>query len=181
VLVVEDDSDGRAFQALLAPLYPSVTVDWLPANGIGNIKRKGSALIDLAKDRVLEGKGCVAVVIDGDGRDPSRDEPHASIQKLCRAAKIPLVLCREAMEALFLADPGCCRWMGIPLPPRSDTMSDPKARVAEAFLNKTRRTYQRRRARMEVARQASGPEGRRNGSLHSAQALLRQCGQQSSK
>src|SRR5207248_2827073 len=40
VLIVEDDSDGRALQALMLTRTPAMMVDWLPANGIGNIKRR---------------------------------------------------------------------------------------------------------------------------------------------
>lgn len=175
VLIVEDDSDGRTLAILLAKSYRSLLIDWLPANGIGNIKRNGTKLIRLAKDRLPRTGGCVAVVIDRDSKDSNCDEPHQSIARICRAEGVPLVLCREAMEAWFLADLGCCAWLGLPQPSRSDRISDPKKRVSQAFLKKTGRTYQRRRARLEVARQAMGLELQRNESIQYAWELIKKC------
>lgn len=64
VLIVEGDSDGKAVRALVAPLNVQGVIDWLPANGIGNILRDCRRLIDLARDRI-QARGCVAIVIDG--------------------------------------------------------------------------------------------------------------------
>jgi hypothetical protein len=175
VAIVEDESDGVSLRQLLTCSRPEVTFDWLPANGIGNIKRRCPQLIRLALDRIRDRRGCVAVVIDGDRQDESRDEPHRSIARACADHGVALLVCREALEAWFLADPGCCRWLGIPLPDRSDGIADPKERVAEAFLRTTRRTYQKRRARLEIARQASGPDRQRNRSLEEALGHIDGC------
>jgi hypothetical protein len=174
VLIVEDDSDGRALRALAAATGVRVTIDWLPANGIGNIQRKAAALIRLAQDRI-ERRGCVAVVVDGDGRDPTVDEPHRSIQQACRAAGVPLILAREALEAWFLADPGICTWLGLPARVDTATLRDPKRIVADAYYARTRRAYQQRRARLDVAQRASGPDSARNGSLLNAMGHLAGC------
>jgi len=106
VLVVEDDSDGHVLKALMETRFHQVAIDWVPANGIGEIRRRGPHLIELAKARIRQDKGCVAVVVDRDGLDPQRDEPYRGIATICQAAGVPLILCREAIEACFLADPG---------------------------------------------------------------------------
>lgn len=175
VVIVEDDSDGRVLGSLAAKMKLPVTVDWLPANGIGNIKRNAGRLIGLAQSRVEPAAGCVAVVIDRDRKDPKVDEPHRTIAEECASSRVPLVVCREAMEAWFLADPGCCAWLGIKMPSRSDTITDPKARVSQAFLKKTRRSYQRRPARLQLAGQATGPDPSRNPSLLEAARLVANC------
>jgi hypothetical protein len=155
VLIVEDDSDGRVVQELLRPLAIPVRLDWLPANGIGNIRRSGRRLIDLAKDRIGR-RGCVAVLIDRDGRGAARQEPHRSIARECRASGVPLILARESLEAWMLADPGISRWLGVPVKGRTDTLRNPKALVAKAFYRTAGRDYARRRGRLQVARQAHG-------------------------
>lgn len=83
VLIVEDDTDGRALRDLARASGFGVRIDWLPANGIGNIKRRGDALIRLARDRIDRGRGCVAVVVDRDGKDRGREEPHRTISRTC--------------------------------------------------------------------------------------------------
>ncbi len=151
-------------------------IDWLPANGIGNIKRNGPKLIELARDRAGE-RGCVAVIVDGDGRDPARDDPHRAIDQACRAGQVPLVIAREAMEAWFLADEAVCVWLGVRVEPNTATIADPKRVVADTYLRTTGRTYRRlRRARLIVAQKASDPNAGRNSSLAEALAHLAACG-----
>lgn len=174
VLIVEDDSDGRACRELARAAGLRAFVDWLPANGIGNIKRSGAKLIELAKDRVGK-NGCVAVVIDGDRKTPSRHEPHRSIFQACRSTKVPLVIAREAIEAWFLTDPGICRWLGVAQPANTESLRDPKKTVADAFYKKTGRTYLRRRARLEVGRQATKPDVARSKSLADGMNHLVSC------
>ena len=174
VLIVEDDSDGRALRHLAQATGVRATIDWLPANGIGNIQRKAVALIRLARDRI-ERRGCVAVVVDGDGRDPETDEPHRSIQRACTAERVPLILSREALEAWFLADAGICAWLGMPARGSTDGLPDPKRAVADAYYARTRRAYQQRRARLDVAQHATGPDPSRNRSLVDAFAHLAGC------
>lgn len=175
VLIVEDDSDGRAIRELARKTHPGVRLDWLPANGIGNIKRNIARLIRLARDRLDNGQGCVAVVVDRDGNDPSRHEPHRTIANACTQQDVPLIACREAIEAWFLADPGCCKWLDVPLERTTHSLSDPKGKVSQAFYRKTRRAYHKRRARLELARQATGPDGPRNDSLAEAYKHLERC------
>lgn len=175
VLIVEDDSDGVALREIMQKTHPSFTVDWLPTNGIGNIKGKASQLIGLAQERIVRGRGCVAVLVDADGKDVARDEPHRTIASTCRARGVPFVLCKESLEAWFLSDRGCCEWLGIPLPTTTHSIRDPKEVVSRAFYKKTRRKYQRRRARVELARQMIGPDTTRNISLAKAFGLIERC------
>jgi hypothetical protein len=175
VLVVEDDSDGQAIAELAARSGCRARVDWLPANGIGNIKRNTERLIALARDRVSDGRGCVGIVVDRDQRDPSRDEPHRTIARMCRKARVEFIAAREAIEAWFLADTGICRWLGVSQSGRTDVIRNPKQRVATAFDKRVGRPYRRRRARLEVARQASGVDRSRNDSLQKALAALDSC------
>jgi hypothetical protein len=174
VLIVEDDSDGNALRQLAQAAGVDAIVDWLPADGIGNIKRRAEALIRLARDRVA-GRGCVAIVVDGDGRDPTVDEPHRTIQQACSAANVPLIVAREALEAWFLTDPGICSWLGVPRRPHTGSIADPKRRVAAAYYQKTRRPYQRRLARLRIAQQATGPAHRHNNSLAETFVHLTEC------
>ncbi len=175
MLIVEDDSDGHAVRNLTAPIRLPILVDWLPANGIGNISRNGERLIALAKDRIGS-RGCVAVLIDGDGKNPARDEPHRTIARVCRARNVPLVVARESLEAWMLADPGVCEWLDIPIRPGTDRLRDPKGTVRKAFFKKTGRDYRRRRARTEVTQQATGPSVEANDSLRTALRHLEGCG-----
>lgn len=175
VVIVEDDSDGRAIVELASRSGLGAEFDWLPAGGIGNIKRNADRLIALAQDRVAGGRGCVAVVVDRDGKDPSRDEPHRTIAQACRRLQTEFIAAREAIEAWFLADPGVCDWLGVKTLPASDHIPNPKRRVAQAFEKKTGRPYRRRRARLEVARHSGGIEHRRNTSARRALAAVREC------
>ena len=175
VLIVEDDSDGKAVRALVAPLNVQGVIDWLPANGIGNILRDCRRLIDLARDRI-QAHGCVAVVIDGDSRSVARDEPHRTIARECRRSRVPLIVIREALEAWMLADPGICQWLAIPTRSTTHTLRDPKDLVSRAFLRKTGRPYRRRRARLEVAQHATGVTRTANPSFHEAVGHLEECG-----
>lgn len=176
VLIVEDDSDGRALRALARASGLGIRVDWLPANGIGNIKRKCDALIQLALDRIQDGKGCVAVIVDRDGKDRRRDEPHHTIHSACAAQGTPFVEATEALESWFLSDDGIVTWLGLTPRPDVDRLRDPKGTVARAFQKKTKRPYRKRRARVQVAEQATGLTGNRSPSLRSAIAHLERCG-----
>ena len=151
VAIVEDDSDGRALSALLRLAQPALRFDWLPALGIGNIASRTAALLQLARDRLGKEPGCVSIIVDGDGKDLERDEPHCTIARVCREQQIPLIICRETFEAWLLADPGCSTWLGIPAKGTTHGLRDAKRLVARAFFKKTKRTYQQRRARLEVA------------------------------
>jgi hypothetical protein len=175
VVIVEDDSDGRAMAELIVRSGLAAQFDWLPAGGIGNIKRNAARLIDLARDRIDSGQGCVAVVVDRDGRNPSRDEPHRTIARACRGARAEFIPAREAIEAWFLADPGICGWLGLTPPATSDHIRDPRSRVGQAFYRKTRRPYRRRRARPEVASHSTGIDPKRNGSAGQALAAVKEC------
>ena len=119
VLIVEDDSDGQAVRALVDRLNIELSLDWLPAHGIGNIKRRGEKLIELAQDRISQGHGCVAVMLDRDGRDVTRSEPHRTIRRLCRQAGVPLLLATEALEAWLVADAGCADWLEVRQPAKA--------------------------------------------------------------
>lgn len=175
VVIVEDDSDGRAIAELIERTGRHVRVDWLPAGGLGNIKRNADKLLSLARDR-LEGRhGCVAVVVDRDGRNPAREEPHRSIHRACRRARAEFIPAREALEAWFLADPGICAWLGIAPPTTTDTIRNPKQRVVQAFSRKTGRPYRKRRARLEVTRHATGVDVRKNASAQMAFDAIQRC------
>jgi hypothetical protein len=175
VLIVEDDSDGRAIAELASRSGCRARFDWLPAGGIGNIKRNAERLVSLAKDRVDNGSGCVAIVVDRDSKDPARDELHRTISRACKRAKVEFIAAREAVEAWFLADAGICSWLGLPQSSRTDTIRDPKRRVAAAFDRKLGRPYRKRRARVEVARQGSGVDTKRNESLRHALRTVDAC------
>lgn len=175
VLIVEDDSDGRAIAELVGKSVEQVHVDWLPAGGIGNIKRNAAKLISLARDRVEGRRGCVGVLVDRDRKNPVRDEPHRTIARACRQARAEFVAAREALEAWLLADPGVCQWLGIATPTTTETMRDPKQRVAQAFSRKTGRPYRKRRARLEVARHSTGIDVAKNSSAQRALAAIRRC------
>lgn len=175
VLIVEDDSDGRAIAELASRSGCRARLDWLPAGGIGNIKRNAERLIGLAKDRVDDGTGCVAVLVDRDSKDPSREEPHRTISRACRRAKVEFIAAREALEAWFLTDAGICAWLGLAQTPRTDGIANPKRRVALAFDKKLGRPYRKRRARVEVARQCTGVDGTRNESLRRALGAMDIC------
>jgi hypothetical protein len=168
VVIVEDDSDGRALRTLAGKCGFAGVLDWLPANGIGNIKRKGQTLIDLARTRLKEEPGCVAVVVDGDGKDPGRDEPHKTISALCRRAKVPFVVACQAVEAWLLADAGVADWLGRSPARRPDTLKDPKREITRAFRRRTGRTYGRRIARAQVAEHADGTAATHSASLRTA-------------
>jgi hypothetical protein len=160
---------------LMSKIEPRVRLDWLPANGLGNIKRNAHKLIALARDRLDVGAGCVAVVVDRDRRDPAKDEPHRTIARACRRGRVELITAREAIEAWFLADPGICAWLGVAPAPETDAIPDPKQRVAQAFARKTGRPYRKRRARLEVVRHARGIDALRSRSARHALDAVRQC------
>ena len=176
VLVVEDDSDGQALRALCRVAGVQADVAWLAAGGIGNIKRKAKRLIEMAQARIGPGPGCVAVVVDRDGRDAARDEPHRSIRDACRGAGADYVEAVEALEAWFLADEGVCAWLGLAAGGTTDSVTRPKTVVAEAFYARTRRKYARRVGRLQVARHATGPSEGRSRSWSDAVDQLRSCG-----
>jgi hypothetical protein len=117
----------------------------------------------------------VAVVVDRDGMDPGKDEPHRTIAHACRRARAEFIAAREAIEAWFLADPGICNWLGLPLPTTSDAIQSPKQRVSQAFQKRTGRPYRKRRARLEVARHSAGIDVRRNASAKLAIAAINKC------
>jgi hypothetical protein len=175
VVIGEDDSDGRAIAELAGRNNLAAVFDWLPANGIGNIKRNGERLISLAKDRLQGRRGCVAVIIDRDNKNPSREEPHRTIFRFCSRLRVEFIAARESLEAWFLADPGICRWLRLETLARTDNLQDPKRRVAQAFLRKTGRSYRKRRARMEVAKQSTGIDLNRNRSAQEAVGAVQRC------
>ena len=175
VLIVEDDSDGRAIMELASRSGHPARFDWLPAGGIGNIKRNAERLIGLARDRLDGRPGCVAILVDRDSKDPARDEPHRTILRVCKRVKVEFVAAREAVEAWFLTDAGICAWLGLTQPSRTDTVRDPKRRVAAAFDRKLGRPYRKRRARVEVARQGNGVDVARNESLRRALDVVDAC------
>ena len=171
VLIVEDDSDGQACQALVKALGLDLRLDWLPANGIGNIKRRGEQLIQLAWDRIRSSQGCVAVLLDRDGKDITRSEPHRTIRRSCRRAGVPLLLSIESLEAWYLADAGCAAWLGIRRPANTDSVPHPRQAVERAYRRRARRAYTRR-ARRILAEKSDGSAPERSPSLRSALAHL---------
>jgi hypothetical protein len=171
ILIVEDDSDGQAVRALVDRLNIELALDWLPAHGIGNIKRRGEKLIELAQDRISQDQGCVAVMLDRDGKDVTRSEPHRTIRRLCHQAGVPLLLATEALEAWLLADAGCADWLEMRQPANADQLPHPKQTVERAYYRKTHRPYTRR-ARRIVAEKADGSAPQRSPSLRSALAHL---------
>jgi hypothetical protein len=175
VLIVEDDSDGRALKSLARASGLPALIDWLPANGIGNIKRRTGALIRLAMDRIEHGRGCVAVIVDRDRKDRKREEPHRTISRSCASQATAYIEAVEAVEAWLLADEGIVAWLGLAPRPRTDRIRDPKAVVARAFRKKTKRPYQRRRARMQLAAKATGVMSSRSPSWSQALAHLEEC------
>lgn len=176
VLIVEDDTDGRTIRRLLEASGIRVAVDWLPAGGIGEIKRRADKLIRLAQARVSGARGCVAVVVDRDGKDSGRDEPHCAIKVACGRAGVPYVEAVEAIEGWFLADPGIASWLGTPIHRRTDGLGDPKGTVAKAFLKITGRGYLKRGSRPKVANRATGVDANRSASWKAALTLLAKCG-----
>lgn len=175
VLIVEDDTDGRALRRLLSATGVGVAVDWLPAGGIGEIKRRTDQLIRLAWDRIGTDPGCVAVVVDRDGKDPLRDEPHRSIKTSCDRVGVPFIAAVEAIESWFLADPGIAAWLGATLHRRTDSLRDPKGTIAKAFFKATGRGYLKRRSRTQVADHATGVDASRSDSWRKALRLLAKC------
>jgi len=176
VLIVEDDTDGRTLRRLLAATDVGVEVDWLPAGGIGEIKRRADKLVKLARDRIGTAPGCVAVVVDRDGQDATTDEPHRSIRETCTRVGVPYVEAVEAVEAWFLADPGIAAWLKTPTNRLTDGLRDPKQVVAKAFYKVTGRGYYRRRSRPQVADHATGVDPKRSTSWNAAISLLARCG-----
>ena len=172
VLIVEDDSDGQALRELAQRLDLPVRLDWLPANGIGNIKRRGEKMIELARERIQGVTGCVAVLLDRDGRDVGRDDPHRTIQRLCERAGAPLILAIEALEAWLLADAACSAWLDVRRPANADALPRPKETVERAYYRRTRRPYTRR-ARTILAKHADGSGPERSPSLRLALDRLR--------
>ncbi|MEW6746510.1 MAG: hypothetical protein AB1486_27535 [Planctomycetota bacterium] len=175
VLIVEDDSDGRALRKLADASGLAANFDWLPANGIGDIKRKGDALIELARDRIESKRGRVAVLVDRDGKDRRKDEPHRTISRTCATKRIPYIEAVEAFEAWCLADQGIANWLGVKTSAHTDGLSDPKHVVARAFRKKTGRPYQKLRSRVQLVEKATGIVASRSSSWTSAVAHLSQC------
>lgn len=175
VVIVEDDSDGRALKRLAEASRLSVQLDWLPANGIGNIKRRGDALIRLAADRIESGQGCVAIVVDRDRHDSRKDEPHLTIDRTCATSGIPYIEAVETLEAWLLADDGITQWLGLKERAQTDRVGDPKAVVSKAFLRKTGKTYRTRRARVQLAEKATGVNASRSRSWSQAIEYLNRC------
>ncbi len=173
VLIVEDDSDGQAVKTLAGKLRLPIQVDWLPAGGVGNIKRKGESLIALARERVSDGRGCVAVLLDQEGKDANCEEPHLTIRQICRREDVPLLLAVEALEAWFLADAGCAKWLGCKRPRNADKIPNPKKVIGRAYFRKVRRAYTRR-ARRILAQKADGSAPEHSPSLREAVAYLKQ-------
>ena len=171
VLIVEDNSDGEACKALARAMGLGLRLDWLPANGIGNIKRRGEQLIQLAWDRIRSSQGCVAVLLDRDGKDITRSEPHRTIRRLCRQTGVPLLLSVESVEAWFLADAGCAAWLGLRRPANSDSVPYPRQDVERAYRRRAGRPYTRR-ARRILAQKSDGSAPERSPSLRSALAHL---------
>ncbi|RMF37037.1 MAG: hypothetical protein D6759_02830 [Chloroflexi bacterium] len=171
VLIVEDDSDGQALKALVKRLGLPIRLDWLPAHGIGEIKRRGRLLIALARDRIRDGRGCMAVLLDRDGKDVARSEPHRTIRRLCKQEKVPLLLAVEALEAWLLADAGCAGWLGITSPSNVDSVAYPKKQVERAYRRRTGRPYTRR-ARRILAEKADGSAPEHSPSLRQVLAHL---------
>ena len=83
VLIVEDDTDGRACRELARAAGIRATIDWLPANGIGNIKRKASSLITLARDRFKK-RGCAAAFLRKTGHPYRKGRARLEIAKRAR-------------------------------------------------------------------------------------------------
>jgi hypothetical protein len=175
VLIVEDDSDGRALMSIIGKTNLRVEVDWLPAGGIGNIKRNAEQLVKLAFARIPNRSGCVAIAVDGDQKSPARDEPHRTLEQVCRKTGARLVIIREAIEAWFLADPGVCSWLGIPLKKSTHRIADPKSRISQAFAKRFNRSYTRRRSREELAQRCTGVDHSKNQSAQTAFSELRKC------
>jgi len=173
VLIVEDDSDGQACRILLQKLGLQASIDWLPANGIGEIRRRGDKLIALARARITR-DGCVAVLIDRDGKDIAHDDPHATIQRLCQQADVPLLLAVEAFEAWLLADSGCISWLAIKQSSNTDSLLQPKVEIARAYYKKTQHSYTRR-ARRLIAEKADGSAVRYSPSLKKALEQIKKC------
>ncbi len=175
VLIVEDDSDGRALRKLAEASGLLVRIDWLPANGIGNIKRRLDALIHLASDRIEGGQGCVAVVVDRDCKNCKHDEPHRTISTVCQSHATPYIEAVEALEAWLLADDGIANWLGVTRRAGTDRIRDPKGIIERAFYKKTKRTYGRRLGRTQLAAQATGVQSSGSRSWTQALAHLERC------
>lgn len=176
VLIVEDDTDGWALRALAERCGFEGTVDWLPANGIGNIKRRGRELIALARARLGGAAGCVSVVVDGDGRDVDSDDPLRAIAHTCRREGVRLVVAREALEAWLLADGGVAQWLDRSPSRRADQIRHPKRDLAQAYYRKTGRPYSPRLARRKLAAQVDGSGASRSASLRAALSYVQDSG-----
>src|SRR5262249_48341545 len=94
----------------------------------------------------------------------------------CKAGRVPLIVAREAIEAWMLTDGGICKWLEVPSRPRTNVLGNPKDIMSRAFLRKTGRPYRKRRARVEVAQHATGPNRTANPSLDDAIVHLEDCG-----
>lgn len=137
VLVVEDDTDGRALRLLAEASGLDCRIDWVPANGLGNIKRRGPKLIKLAQDRIDGRDGCVAVLVDRDCHDSIKDDAYRSIRSHCQDARVPYLEAIECFESWCLADAGICRWLAVKQPASTDRLRDAKSRVSRAYFKKT--------------------------------------------
>lgn len=176
VVIVESDNDGRAIRRLAETAGLPVRISILPAGSIGELKRRGEKLIALAQDRILNGRGCVAVVADGDNKDVIRDEPHRSIATTCSRMGVPFVVARQAIEAWLLGDPGIRNWLGLPNLTSPETLSNPKKRLLTAYRKKTGRAMGAERVFDDVIPHSVGIEGGKCQSWRSAVAHLSQCG-----
>ena len=168
VLIVEDTADGQALRHLAEKLRLGIVLDYLPAKGTGEIKRRGDMLIRQAKDRIEDDNGCVAVLIDRDSQSPEHVKRNRAIQQHCRRENVPLLLAIEELEAWFIADAGCATWLGLSRPHNSDTVADPKDQVRRAYRKKTGKSYQQRKARIRLAQHCDGSGPERSPSMKNA-------------
>jgi hypothetical protein len=175
VLICEDETDGIVARRLAELLCPTIRIDYLPAGGCGEIKRKLDKLVADAR-RDLGKRGCVAVLLDGDQKNPARDEPHRSIALGCQKLRVPFIPCLQDMEAWLLTDPGCRAYLKLPsLKGTTDGLAKTKAQVAAAYYKVCGRSYEKRLARRKLADKLSGPSPQANRSLAEALRQLQAC------
>ena len=175
VLICEDETDGRVAKKLAHLVCPNVHLDYLPARGCGEIKRKLDKLVGDAR-RDVGRLGCVAVLLDGDQKNLDRDEPHWAIRQGCKRLHVPFVACLQDMEAWLLADPGCRTYLQLPpLKGRTDGLAGTKSQVAAAYYKVSGRSYEKRLARQKLADKLTGPDLTANQSLAAAVTALLDC------
>ncbi len=180
VLIVEDNSDGFACRTFAERIGLSVLVDWLPANGVGDIKRRGPKLIQAAQDRLVAGRGCVAVLIDRDryNPDPAVGPRLREIARICERCEVPLLLAQDCIEGWLRADEGVCKWLRLKIVAQTDNLPTAKDDIAARYYARTKRNYARRIGRIRVAEHADGSAPQHNKSLRKALQELRKspCG-----